>query len=153
MPTWAGDASFAPCAPAASLTGAFLSPGFWYLQKNDAQDIASVLRQFSFNVLDCKDATLKAMGRALRDFREALYDADLGLFFFAGHGLQIEGKNYLLATDTRAEDEIDAKYSSILLDEIFESMEKSGTSTNLVILDACRDTPRRELFISCGTAR
>ncbi|MEB3438089.1 caspase family protein [Pseudomonas sp. A2] len=108
---------------------------------NDAEDIASVLRQFSFHVLDCKDATLEAMGRALRDFREALYDADLGLFFFAGHGLQIDGKNYLLATDTRAGDEIDAKYSSMLLDEIIESMEKSGTTTNLVILDACRDNP------------
>lgn len=69
-----------------------------YLEKpltnpcNDAEDIASVLRQFAFDVLECKDATHEAMARALRDFRGELYDADLGLFFFAGHGLQIDGK-------------------------------------------------------------
>ncbi|NAT15516.1 hypothetical protein CU663_04135 [Pseudomonas syringae pv. actinidifoliorum] len=79
---------------------------------NDAEDIASVLRQFGFEVLNCKDATHKAMMEALRDFREELYEADLGLFFFAGHGLQIDGKNYLLATDTRPDEEIEAKFSS-----------------------------------------
>lgn len=54
---------------------------------NDAEDLACVLRQFGFEVVDCQDATNKAMSLALRDFREALYEADLGLFFFAGHGL------------------------------------------------------------------
>ncbi|WP_183147132.1 caspase family protein [Pseudomonas amygdali] len=108
---------------------------------NDAEDMASVLRQFGFDVLECRDATHEAMGRALRDFRQELYDADLGLFFFAGHGLQVAGINYLLATDTRTDEEIDVKFSSVALDEVIESMEKSGTATNLVILDACRTNP------------
>ncbi|RDL16209.1 caspase family protein [Pseudomonas jessenii] len=108
---------------------------------NDAEDVASVLRQFGFDVLECKDGTHKAMERALRDFRQELYDADLGLFFFAGHGLQIDGKNFLLATDTRADEEFEVKFSSLALDEVIESMEKSGTATNLVILDACRNNP------------
>ena len=81
------------------------------------------------------------MDEALRDFRHELYDADVGLFFFAGHGLQIEGKNYLLATDTRTGDEIEVKHSSLNLDYVIECMEKSGTNTNLIILDACRNNP------------
>jgi len=120
---------------------------------NDANDVANVLRQFGFDVLEHKDATLEAMGRALEAFREELYTADLGLFFFAGHGVQIDDKNYLLATDTRTKKgEIDVKYSSMKLDEVIESMEKSGTHTNLVILDACRDNPwERRWHRSSGT--
>lgn len=119
---------------------------------NDAGDVANVLRQFGFDVLEFKDAPLEAMGRALRDFRQELYTADLGLFFFAGHGVQIDDKNYLLATDTRTEGEIDVKYSSMALDEVIESMEKSGTTTNLVVLDACRDNPwERRWHRSSGT--
>jgi hypothetical protein len=108
---------------------------------NDAQDVASVLRQFGFEVLECKDATHEAMGRALVDFRRELYLADLGLFFFAGHGLQIDGENYLLATDTREEDEVDVKYSSMKLNQVIDTMGTSNTNTNLVILDACRNNP------------
>ncbi|SDG12761.1 caspase family protein [Phytopseudomonas seleniipraecipitans] len=120
---------------------------------NDAQDVASVLRQFGFLVLERKDATNADMGRALRDFREELYNADLGLFFFAGHGLQIDGKNYLLATDTCANDELDVEYSSMSLDKVIDSMEKSGTSTNLVVLDACRINPwEKRWHRSTGTA-
>ena len=100
--------------------------------------MAAVLRRFEFTVLECMDGTHKAMEQKLRDFREAMYDADVGLFFFAGHGLQIEGSNYLLATDTSTGDEVDVKHSSLSLDYVIDSMEKSQTLINLIILDACR---------------
>ncbi|WP_095129148.1 caspase family protein [Pseudomonas sp. Irchel s3h14] len=108
---------------------------------HDAEDIATVLRHYGFDVLECRDGSYQNMEQALRDFRGELYLADVGLFFFAGHGLQIDGRNYLLATDTRTGDEIDVKHSSMNLDYVIDSMERAGTNTNLIILDACRNNP------------
>lgn len=108
---------------------------------NDANDIADKLQISGFTVTRLVNATYKQMDRALREFKGALKGKDVGLFFFAGHGVQIEGDNYLAATNTEIVDETDAKHSSLALNRIIESMEKSGTSTNIIILDACRENP------------
>jgi len=108
---------------------------------NDAQDMAATLRNFDFIVHECVNGTHREMDGAVRDFRGELYDADVGLFFFAGHGLQIDGVNYLLATDSEMGSEIDAKHTAMSLDFVIDSMEKTGTSTSVIILDACRNNP------------
>lgn len=108
---------------------------------NDADDIGAVLAKRDFAVIKKTDCTHKEMDVALKSFRAALKDSDVGLFFFAGHGMQIDGENYLAAVDADADSEIDAKHSSLPLNRVIETMEKSGTATNIIILDACRDNP------------
>ncbi len=108
---------------------------------NDAADVADKLETYGFNVIRCIDATVKQMDKYLKDFKTILADSEVGLFFFAGHGMQIDGKNYLLAVDTDIADETDAKHSSLSLDKVIERLEKSPVSTSIIILDACRDNP------------
>jgi hypothetical protein len=109
--------------------------------KNDADDIAAILAKRDFTVIKKTDCTHKELDLALKEFRTELKDSDVGLFFFAGHGMQIEGENYLAAVDADADTEIDAKHSSLPLNRVIETMEKSATATNIIILDACRDNP------------
>ena len=108
---------------------------------NDAEDMAGTLRKYGFVVHKAVDSTCLEMERALKDFRAELYDADVGLFFFAGHGVQVEGSNYLIALDTDMSSELDAKHTSLKLDKVIDVMEKANTSTSIIILDACRDNP------------
>jgi hypothetical protein len=108
---------------------------------NDADDIAANLTSRGFTVIKKTDCTHKEMDQALKDFRALLKNSDVGLFFFAGHGMQIDGENYLAAVDSDADTETDAKHSSLPLNRVIETMEKSDTATNIVILDACRDNP------------
>jgi hypothetical protein len=109
--------------------------------KNDAVDLSERLGRCGFSVIKEIDCTNKEMDLALKAFRKNLKGNDVGLFFFAGHGMQIDGDNYLNAVDTDFSDETDAKYSSLALNKVIELMEKSVTSTNIIILDACRNNP------------
>ena len=108
---------------------------------NDADDIAAVLGACGFTAIKKTNCTNKDMDIAVKDFRTALTGSDVGLFFFAGHGTQIDGENYLAAVDTDADSETDAKHSSLPLNRVIETMARSDTATNIIILDACRDNP------------
>jgi hypothetical protein len=108
---------------------------------NDADDIATKLQSRGFSVVKKTDCTNKGMDKAIKEFRTSLAGADVALFFFAGHGMQIDGENYLAAVDTDAASEIDAKHSSLPLNRVIETMEKSPAATKIIILDACRDNP------------
>ena len=108
---------------------------------NDANDITTKLLASGFMVEKVLDCTCSEMDQALKRFKGSLKDKDVGLFFFAGHGLQIDGENYLTAIDTDASGEDEAKYSSLPLNRVIEVMEKADTQTSIIILDACRDNP------------
>lgn len=108
---------------------------------NDAQDIAGELSGCGFTVIQESDSSYADMDRALKRFQNVLKESDVGLFFFAGHGMQIDGDNYLAAVDTDGTDEITAKHSSLALNRIIEVMEKSVCSTSIIVLDACRSNP------------
>jgi hypothetical protein len=108
---------------------------------NDASDVADKLTACGFVVTSLVNASYLEMDRALSDFHAALGDQDVGLFFFAGHGVQIHGENFLAATDTRIANEIEAKHSALSLNRVLDSMENAGPATNIIILDACRDNP------------
>lgn len=108
---------------------------------NDAEDVGRQLEANGFSVIREVDCTHADMDYALREFKGQLSESDVGLFFFAGHGMQIEGENFLAAIDTESTDEIDAKHSSLALNKVIEVMEKSACSTSIIILDACRDNP------------
>ena len=108
---------------------------------NDAADMSSKLASYGFHVIVVPDATNTEMDKKLDDFRKLLETNEVGLFFFAGHGMQIDGCNYLLAVDTNTCHEINAKHSSLSLDKVIDVMEKSNVATKIIILDACRHNP------------
>jgi len=121
--------------------GAYRDCGVLKNPVNDADDMATKLRSYGFHVVSSADATRIDMDRRLREFKDLLATNDVGLFFFAGHGMQIDGTNYLLATDTDTSSELDAKHSSLSLDKVIDTMAKSQASMKIMILDACRNNP------------
>jgi hypothetical protein len=108
---------------------------------NDAADLGGKLKGYGFDVTVALDCTAKEMDKHLKAFRKLLETHEVALFFFAGHGVQIEGVNYLLAVDTDVETEDDAKHSSLSLDKVVDAMAKSKAATRIIILDACRTNP------------
>jgi len=118
---------------------------------NDADTLSSKLRVLGFECDHRCDATIKEMHTALREFADGLKDSEVGLFFFAGHGMQIDGDNYLTATDTDFGTEMDAKYSSLPLNKVIEVLEKGGNSTSIIILDACRNNPYERRWRGVGS--
>lgn len=109
--------------------------------RNDASAIAANLEEFNFVVHECLDETYYNMDLALKNFRAELYDAEVGLVFFAGHGIQIDGVNYLLAVDSDMDTALDAKHTSLNLNRIIDVLNASNVDTGIVILDACRNNP------------
>ena len=79
--------------------------------------------------------------KAMDDFGELLEEYDVGLFYYAGHGLQVGGENYLIPVDAVLMKESDVDYDCVAIGRILGKMEDSGSETNIIILDACRDNP------------
>jgi uncharacterized caspase-like protein len=120
---------------------------------NDARDMAAALKQVGFEVILAVDADKRAFDATVRDFARALAKADVALFFYAGHGLQVAGRNYLLPIDARLQGERDLDFDAIGLDFVLRQMElEREGKTNVVFLDACRDNPlARNLARTMGT--
>ena len=107
---------------------------------NDAQDLATELRQIGFDVIEQHDASREAMAKAVHDFAEKLPGAQVALFFYAGHGLQMNGENYLVPVDAKVDTASDVRFNTINLTDIQAEMEGNGR-TGIIMLDACRDNP------------
>ncbi|MFK8079451.1 MAG: SUMF1/EgtB/PvdO family nonheme iron enzyme [Granulosicoccus sp.] len=123
---------------------------------NDATDMAGALEDLGFKVILSTDADRREMGRAIRDFgRELKANRGIGLFYYAGHGMQIENRNYLIPIDTPLEEEDEVPYESIDVGSVLAKMESAGNALNLIILDACRNNPFPTSFRSTsrGLAR
>lgn len=108
---------------------------------NDAIDISEMLRELGFSVTLIRDATQQEMEDAVDIFTRKLGEGDAGLFFFAGHGVQVNGQNYLIPIDAQISKETDIKYQAVSANWILDNMEYAGNALNIVILDACRDNP------------
>jgi hypothetical protein len=108
---------------------------------NDAEAFTAALKEVGFTVLTYLDADQKAMKRAMDEFGEMLRDYNVGLFYYAGHGLQVKGENYLIPVDASLKIEQDVDYDCIDVGRLLGKMEAAETSTNIIILDACRDNP------------
>jgi uncharacterized caspase-like protein len=108
---------------------------------NDSDAISTTLKTAGFDVVDLKrDLKANEMRRALRDFSDHVRDADIAIVYFAGHGIEIDGTNYLIPIDAALERDIDAYDEAIALDRILTVIEPAK-QLRLVILDACRDNP------------
>jgi uncharacterized caspase-like protein len=119
--------------------------------KNDAADVAEQLRKLGFTVIERRDLDKGAMERAVRDFAESLGGAQAGLFFYAGHGMQIGGQNYLVPIDAKLTTASAIDFEMVRLDLVHRTMEREA-GTNILIMDACRDNPlARNLARALGT--
>ena len=108
---------------------------------NDANLMEGTLKDLGFEVIKKLDATKDQMTNAIREFNEKLPDYNVALFYYAGHGNQVEGKNYLIPVDAKLDKPSDCKYEAIDVNFIVEEFESYPENTNIVILDACRDNP------------
>lgn len=110
---------------------------------NDARAVRDVLADLGFTVELKIDADRKQLIASIDLFSQRLQRGDLAVFYYAGHGYQIDGENYLVPTDFDGHDETAAKFDSYPIARLSEGMENSGAALNIIILDACRNNPFR----------
>lgn len=117
---------------------------------NDAKDVAAKLRKLGFDVVERHNLTTKQIGRTLSEFRSKLVPGSVALVFYAGHGIQIKGENFLPAVDADIEAEEDVANQSLAVKQVMDVLDESKTRLNLVFLDACRNNPYARSFRSAG---
>jgi hypothetical protein len=132
--------------------------------RNDAQDMAETLKSLGFEVILRVNADKQGFLQALAEFARAATGADIGLFFYAGHGMQYYGNNYLVPVGAQLQDEVSVRFELIALDEIQRALDRSA-GVRILVLDACRNNPlaaeltrsmrasNRDASISRGLAR
>ena len=113
---------------------------------NDATDVTAALRQLGFEVELLRDASRRQMQDAVRAFGRRLAQGGAGLFYYAGHGLQVAGENYLVPIGADIKAEFDVEHEAVSAGWILSAMEYAGNGLNLVILDACRNNPYSRRF-------
>ena len=108
---------------------------------NDAAIVDATLKNAGFDLVETHlDLQVADMRRALRDFAEPARDADIAVVYYAGHGIEIDGSNYLIPTDAKLERDTDVYDEALSLDRVLVAVEPAK-QLRLVILDACRDNP------------
>ncbi len=117
---------------------------------NDAADMAAALEEVGFRVILRRDADSRTMRQAVREFATELRRADVGLFYYAGHGVQLSGANYLLPVGADIRSEADAEDLSLDVNYVLRTMEESQARVRLVVLDACRNNPYPRSFRSAA---
>lgn len=114
--------------------------------QNDAHAVASALRKLNFEVIERNNLSRETFAMVVREFGDRLKGANVGLFYFAGHGLQVKGRNYLVPVDVDIAREDEVPYRSLDLNEVLDKMDSARTPVNLVVLDACRNNPFARSF-------
>ena len=107
--------------------------------QNDAADMSAMLHRLGFEVTTELDTDRVELTEALRAFTRRSTGADVSLVFYAGHGIEMDGVNYLVPVDARLERDVDVRFETVTVDDLLVST--SGASLRLVILDACRNNP------------
>jgi len=110
---------------------------------NDARSMKSALEGAGFTVQIRVDVTQKQMETAIDDFTGGVSPGDIALFFYAGHGMQINDQNYLIPVDFQAHTAVDAKYNAYPAQRVQENLEAAGAAMQILIMDACRNNPFR----------
>jgi tetratricopeptide (TPR) repeat protein len=108
---------------------------------NDVRAMKRALERLGFKVIKHENCTQREMKMAMDDFGSRLRGQDVGLFFYAGHGVQVSRYNYLVPVDAKLSSEKKVEYNCVRADRVLAEMESAGSRTNIVILDACRDNP------------
>jgi len=115
--------------------------------ENDAEDLAGVLRGLNFEVIFKTDVDRRGLDLALEEFERRAQGADTAMFFFAGHGLQHRGRNYLVPIDADLEDEVSLRYNTLALDRVRDALD-AASGVKIMVLDACRNNPLADKLVS-----
>src|SRR5262249_44304533 len=107
---------------------------------HDAEDVAASLTRLGFEVKTVIDADFEGFRRALLEFGRTAPGADMAVFYFAGHGVEIDGNNWLMPTDVELKSDADARTEAIGLQSVMQAVAAART-LGLVMLDACRNNP------------
>ena len=109
--------------------------------QKDAEAIAASLRNIGFETVTlAADATREKLLDALRNFTNEAEKADWAVVYYAGHGIEVNGQNYLIPVDAKLETDRDMQFEAVPLDQVMASLE-GARKLKLVLLDACRDNP------------
>lgn len=109
---------------------------------SDAKAMAKTLRELNFDVIEVIDGDKKTMRDAVRQFSDQLSEKKgVGLFYYAGHGVQVKGENFLIPVNHNIQAEADVEDEAIRVNMVLDYMQSCGTRMNIIILDACRDNP------------
>ncbi len=122
--------------------------------KNDADSVANVLKTLGFEVFHYSNLDHKTMENAINGYgKELEKKGGVGLFYFAGHGVQVNGENYLIPVKSDIQNEKDIKYKAVNLGYVLDEFERPKNEMNIIILDACRNNPfSRYRSVSNGLA-
>lgn len=107
---------------------------------NDARDMVVALRKVGFEVVDGIDLDKRGMDAALTRFARLAQDADTAMFYFAGHGFQFNGENYLVPVEAKVEDEVGVQYETTRLNDVVTAL-NYAKGVKIMVLDACRNNP------------
>jgi len=108
---------------------------------NDVRAMARTLRELGFTVLAHENASKRTMELAVLEFGRQLAGGGVGFFYYAGHGLQVRGRNYLVPVDAEIDSEATTRIAAVDVDLLLEQMAEARNRVNVVILDACRNNP------------
>ena len=114
---------------------------------NDAAVMARTLRDLCFTVIERRDLDQIGIQRAIAEFGDAMQGAQgtlVSLLFYAGHGVQVDGANYMIPVNAELDDETDVPIWGVPIDRALDQMSRAGSDVNIVFLDACRDNPFTE---------
>ena len=115
---------------------------------NDARLIASTLRNAGFEVIEGVDQDNAGMHSLISQFTEQSYDADLAVIFYAGHGMQVDGKNFLIPVDAELTSPAYLKTRTVQIDDFMAAL-PPDPAVGVIILDACRDNPLARTLAAC----
>jgi uncharacterized caspase-like protein len=143
---WAAAATHLPCAAQARQALVIGNAHYQYVDAlrnpvNDAELLAASLRQVGFQVTLLRDATLDQMSRAATEFGRSLRRDDIAFVYFAGHGVQYGGENYLIPVDADVALPDQLRQRAFPIGQLFAALPADGRSSNIVVLDACRNNP------------
>jgi uncharacterized caspase-like protein len=108
---------------------------------NDAADLATALKARGFETVVALNTTKRDINSRVRAFADQITPGTVALFYYAGHGMQVRGRNYILPVDAKVQNEGDVVEQGVEIDAVLQRLEGKGAAINLVILDACRNNP------------
>lgn len=117
---------------------------------NDAADVAATLKGLGFNVILRTNANRRQMVEAVREFGVRIRRGGVGFFYYAGHGVQSKGKNFLIPVGAQLDAEADLEFETMDANMVLAQMDDAGNRVNIVVLDACRDNPFARSFRSAS---
>lgn len=109
--------------------------------RNDARSIAEALSEMGYKTSLALDSSRTQLVLEIENFVDSVQPGDTAVVYYAGHGLQVDGENYLVPVDFHVSDEVDAKHQGYSLSRVLEKLSAHGATTQIVVLDACRNNP------------